>query len=82
MKRKFDVKSLVLGAFLGAAIVACVGATVTTDPPVWEYRTMSHTTDSAINGMAQQGWSVVGFTEYRGDAGSSINSYLLRRQKQ
>jgi hypothetical protein len=81
MKRNFDIKSLTVGAFLGAAVVLSIAGAVTGDSPVWEYRTMTHTTDATINDMAEQGWSVVGFSEYGGDAGSVIDSYLLRRQK-
>jgi hypothetical protein len=91
MKEKTQIKSLVLGAFLGAVVVFSVAAATTGATRTWEYRflderklleegklqgTASVNLGPFLNGAAQEGWEVVNYTD--GDRGLSV---LLRRVK-
>jgi hypothetical protein len=67
MKKKIDVKSLVLGALLGGVIVFSIAA-ATPEPKhvVWEYQTVTgkifrgdQNLGDAINASAGQGWEFV-----------------------
>jgi hypothetical protein len=59
-----------------------VGCSAATHTSKWEYRTLSGVTDDTVNQMAEQGWSVVGFSEYSPFDGTTRTSYLLKRPKQ
>ena len=76
MKNKINIKSLVFGVVLGAAIVFSLGAA--TDRTKMEYRqvpTQQH--DESLNKLADEGWTVVctGTTQGGG-------FYVLTRPKQ
>jgi len=44
----------------------------------WEYQTLTGVGISKINQMADEGWSVAGFSQYE-SGGTIITSYLLKR---
>jgi hypothetical protein len=85
MKTKFDIKSMVLGALLGAATFFSVAAAAD-ERAVWEYQVVTGTvfgSDSkgqlgdAINTAANQGWQFV-------SASHSTERYgfaIMRRDK-
>jgi hypothetical protein len=83
MKNKINIKSLVLGAFLGIAIMLSIGAADEARTR-WEYRIVSGKVlgreallDAAINKAGAEGWSFV-------SAGHSTEHYgfaVLRREK-
>lgn len=67
MKKKIDIKSLVLGALLGAVVVFSVAAATTFTPNSWNYRIVagplgngnppgSPTLESELNAAAADGW--------------------------
>ena len=47
----------------------------------WEYKTLPDASDSTLNQMVEQGWSVVDFTAYSFGSGGHA-TYLLKRPKQ
>jgi hypothetical protein len=64
MKNKIDIKSLVLGVFLGAVVVFSVAAATTGDSPALEYKTLrayayAGQFDKQLNELARDGWAVV-----------------------
>jgi hypothetical protein len=64
MKQKFDLKSVVLGAFLSAVIVLSIAAATAGDPPAVEYKALrayvyTEQFEKALNDLARQGWTVV-----------------------
>ena len=76
MKNKINIKSLVVGAALGAAVVFSLGAATTGKKS--EYRQVpTQQSDESLNKMAEEGWTVV-------CTGTSQNGgfYLLTRTKQ
>ena len=87
MKRKLDIKSVVLGAFLGALIVFSLGAATGGSGTVWEYKTVTvsrdsdEQADSKLNQLAQQQWTVESFTATFPPAGHLHRIYLLKRPK-
>ena len=85
MKNKIDIKSLVLGALLGAVVVlSAAAATTSGGRTVWEYQTVQGTVqgneaklDDAINKQGSQGWEFV-------SASHSTEKYgfaIMRREK-
>jgi hypothetical protein len=76
MKNKINIKSLVLGAALGGAIVFSIGAA--TEPKKWEYRQVPfRQSDESLNRLADEGWNVV----CMGGVENGI-VYVLTRTKQ
>jgi hypothetical protein len=76
MKNRINIKSLVFGVALGAAIVFSLGAA--TDRKKSEYRQVAtQQSDENLNKLADEGWTVV-------CTGTSQNGgfYLLTRTKQ
>jgi len=68
MKRKLDIKSMVLGALLGAVIVFSVGAATGGSRTVWEYKVVrgnikgnddAGALDKYINNAIAGGWDFV-----------------------
>lgn len=88
MKRKLDIKSVVLGAVLGGLIVFSLGAANGGSGSVWEYKTVTFSrdsdeeADSKLNQLTQQRWSVDSFTATFPPAGHLHRVYLLKRTKQ
>jgi len=80
MKRLIDIKSLILGGLLGAAIIMTVGAATSERTTAWEYKRMPGVAEGTLNQMAEQGWTVVGYAEYS-VANEARTSYLLKRAK-
>ena len=91
MKEKIHIKSLILGALLGAVVVFSVAAATTGATGTWEYRfldqrklveegkqpgTASDNLEPFLNGAAKEGWEVVSHTD--GERGLSV---ILRRIK-
>ena len=86
MKKKIDIKSLLLGALLGMATLFSVAA-ATNAHPVWEYKVLTGIVwgreakgnlDDAINNTVAQGWEFV-------SAAHSTERYgfaVMRREKQ
>jgi len=75
MKNKINIKSLVLGAALGAAVVFSLGAA--TGGKKSEYRQVAiQQSDENLNKLADEGWTVV-------CTGTSQNGgfYVLTRTK-
>ena len=83
MKKKIDIRSLVLGALLGMAIVFSVAA-ANEERTVWEYKVVAGTVlgtegplDSVINRTVNEGWQFV-------SASHSTERYgfaVMRREK-
>jgi S-adenosylmethionine:tRNA-ribosyltransferase-isomerase (queuine synthetase) len=76
MKNKINIKSLVLSAALGAAVVFSLGAA--TEHKKSEYRQLpTQLSDDSLNKLAAEGWTVV-------CTGTSQTGgfYLLTRTKQ
>jgi len=76
MKNKINIKSLVLGAALGAVVVFSVGAATEHKKP--EYRQLpTQLNDQSLNKLADEGWTVV-------CTGTSQSGgfYVLTRTKQ
>lgn len=84
MKKPIDLKSLVLGAMLGAAIVFSVAATTNSGARVWEYKVVpgdvfpgQDQLDKAINATVTNGWDFV--------SASHLNEHwafaVMRREK-
>ena len=70
-----------IGLVLAASTLLLAGCSTTHHATKWEYRNISGVTTDKINQMADEGWSVAGFSEY--EAGGTIHtSYLLKRPKQ
>ena len=63
MKRRIDIKSLFLGATLGASLVFAIGAAPDREPASVEYKTLRENVtdsfDAKLNNMADQGWTLV-----------------------
>jgi hypothetical protein len=63
MKRRIDIKSLFLGATLGASLVFAIGAATTHESAPVEYKTLreqvTDSLDAKLNNMADQGWTLV-----------------------
>jgi hypothetical protein len=65
MKTKIDIKSSVLGAFLGAGLVFSLGAVTGGGKPAsWDYRTVPGKVfqgelEKAINAAVSEGWEFV-----------------------
>lgn len=64
MNSKIDIKSLVLGMFLGAVVLFSVAAATTGDSTALEYKTLrayayAEKFDKQLNEMAHDGWTVV-----------------------
>ncbi|HMJ64188.1 MAG TPA: DUF4177 domain-containing protein [Candidatus Binatia bacterium] len=86
MKKKIDIKSLLLGALLGIAMFFSVAAATNTQA-AWEYKVVSGvvlgreskgTLDDVINASVAQGWQFV-------SAAHSMDRYgfaVMRREKQ
>jgi uncharacterized membrane protein YqgA involved in biofilm formation len=83
--RRIDIKSLLLGALVGASIVLSVAATTTSrNRAIWEYKLVQGavwgndaTLDNGINSQVAQGWDFVSAshsTEHYGFA-------VMRREK-
>lgn len=83
MKKKIDIKSMVLGALLGMAIVVSIAA-ANDSRTVWEYKVLTGTVfgtegllDNVINRSVSEGWEFV-------SASHSIERYgfaVMRREK-
>ena len=65
MKNKIDIKSLVLGALLGAVVAVSVAAATNYSPNSWDYKIVaaplgnppgSPTLEGALNAAAADGW--------------------------
>ena len=81
MKSKFDIKSLLLGLCLGAAIVFSVAAASTSEPTAWEYRTLEASAfpmeiDKKLNEAAADGWALVG-TSMRASEGTTTRVLMI-----
>jgi Domain of unknown function (DUF4177) len=84
MKTPFNLnlKSLVLGAALGAMIVFSVAATNSGSHALWDYKVVSgriyqNELEKAINNAAADGWELV-------SASSSVETYafaVMRRER-
>ena len=77
MKQQFDIKSVVIGTFLGAVIMFSVAAA--TARPTWDYKIISGhvgTLGQRLDQVAAEGWDVVTATS---DDGYPV--VILRRQK-
>jgi hypothetical protein len=64
MKTKIDIKSMVLGVFLGAVVLFAVAAATTGESPALEYKTLrtyayAEQFDRQLNEMARDNWVVV-----------------------
>lgn len=69
-----------LGLVIVAAALLQAGCSTSTHATKWEYREVSGVTTDKINQMADEGWTVAGFSQY--DASGTIRtSYLLKRPK-
>jgi hypothetical protein len=82
MKTKLDIKSMVLGALLGAVIVFSVGAATGGSRTVWEYKTVpgkvfGEELGQAINGAVAQGWEFVSASPSTEQWGFAV----MRREK-
>jgi hypothetical protein len=78
MKNKINIKSLVLGAVLGAAVVFSVGAGTGLLRQKWEYRQVTtQQSDENLNKLGDEGWTVVCTGTSRIGA-----FYVLKREKQ
>lgn len=83
--RKFDIKSLLLGAALGAGIVLSVAAaTESRERATWEYKVVVGTVlsndgklEDGLNGAAAQGWDFVSASPIRDQYGFAV----MRREK-
>jgi hypothetical protein len=76
MKNKINIKSLILGAALGAVVVFSLGAA--TDHKKSEYRQLpTQLSDESLNKLADEGWTVVCTGTSQGGG-----FYLLTRTKQ
>ncbi len=78
------MKNLIAVLIAAGAIIlgGCCTAHQTTK---WEYKRLAGvpgTSDNTINQMAEQGWQVVGFSEYGAPDGTIRGGYLLKRPKQ
>ncbi len=79
---RFDTKSLLLGAALGAVVMFSVAATTTATRTTWEYRTvpgqvLGNELGQAINASVTEGWEFV-------SAASSTEQWgfaVMRREK-
>ncbi len=64
MKTAINIKSILMGALLGAAVVFGVAAATNTQGVVWEYRVIMAqppgTMQKEMNAAAEEGWEVVG----------------------
>ncbi|HMJ64019.1 MAG TPA: hypothetical protein VK615_01620 [Candidatus Binatia bacterium] len=63
MKRRIDIKTLFLGAMLGASLVFAIGAAPTHESAPVEYKALregvTDSFDAKLNNMADQGWTLV-----------------------
>lgn len=81
-QKRFDTKSVLLGAALGAVIMFTVAATTTATRTTWEYRTvpgnvLGNELGQAINASVTEGWEFV-------SAASSTEQWgfaVMRREK-
>jgi hypothetical protein len=80
MKKIFDIKSLIVGAFLGGAVIMTIGASSAERATAWEYKHTARASEAEINQMAEQGWTVVGFSVCSTPSEVSTH-YLLKRAK-
>ncbi len=77
MKNKLNIKSLVLGAALGAAVVFSLGAA--TEHKKTEYRQVAaQVSDESLTKMADEGWTVV----CTGTSANGGHFYILSRTRQ
>jgi hypothetical protein len=79
MKPRIDLRSLVLGTILGAAIVFSVGAAVEAVRTGWEYKVVTgrlyqNELERAMNAAASDGWELV-------SASSSPEAYAFAVMK-
>ena len=79
MNNKIDIKSMAVGAFLGAVIVFSVAAGTTGDSTVWEYKTLqtyaSGDLDKQLNDLGREGWDVVSSSTTHGS--STVSPYAV-----
>ena len=63
MKSRFDIRSLLVGAFLGVVIMFTIAA-ANNRRTSWEYTTVyyngSHPNVEAVNKLGNEGWELVG----------------------
>jgi len=81
MKKKFDIRSLVCGAMLGASIVFTVAA-ANSKRTSWEYTThyynASHPEVAALNKLGNDGWELVGYFGGREDKNPG---FIFKRER-
>ena len=77
MKNKINIKSLVLGAALGAGVMFSLGAT--TEHKKTEYRQVAtQVSDESLNKYGDEGWTVV----CTGTSANGAHFYVLSRPRQ
>jgi len=86
MKRRIDIKSLFLGATLGASLVFAIGAAPDREPAPVEYKTLRENVtdsfDAKLNNMADQGWTLVSSSAMHIPANSAPYAVVIfKREK-
>ena len=80
MTSKLDIRSLICGALLGAAIIFSVGAA--NRRTSWEYTAQSHNGShpdtAALAKLGNEGWELVGF--YTGPEGK-YPGFIFKRER-
>jgi hypothetical protein len=81
MNRKFDVRSLLIGAVLGAVIVFVVAA-ANNKQPAWEYTAYYYSTPrpdmDALKKLGNEGWELA--TYFDGPDGKSPGFIFMRER--
>jgi hypothetical protein len=85
MKKRIDMRSLVIGALLGAAIVFSVGAVTDAGKrKAWEYRSYTYEGVAVelarANNLGEEGWELVCSAPDSGP-GSGAGCLISRRKK-
>jgi len=86
MKRRIDIKSLFLGATLGASLVFAIGAAPDREPAPVEYKTLRENVtdsfDAKLNNIADQGWTLVSSSTTQSTPSSSPYAVVIfKREK-
>ena len=79
---KRHIMNKTIAILIAASAMLLTGCSTTHHGTNWEYKSMSGASDSALNQMVEQGWSVAGFSEYASPSATIRRSYLLKRPKQ
>ena len=68
-------------SLLAASTFFLAGCCTTHSATKWEYQQVKGVTIDKVDLLADEGWTVVGFSQYE-DGGIVKSSYLLKRPKQ